>query len=219
MQAKIENRRRAAIAVTGGTLAAVAVMSVLWMRDGGGGGPEAVPAPSTTSAELPEAPTATAVPAPPAPPATRAAPAAAPAPAPTPAPVLEDGRHPVFLTDIDLATSTLEFDLLQYPTGDEAHRYAEAHEDEYGEAHYEHEYIVNESTRLRRLPVMSSVDISVQDNTEGGLGRQRISFDALPAHVGPRGGGEPGAIRLGFSMYWLTVQDETVVAMEEEYVQ
>jgi hypothetical protein len=35
----------------------------------------------------------------------------------------------MFLTDIDLATSALEFDLLQYPTGDEAHRYAEAHED------------------------------------------------------------------------------------------
>jgi hypothetical protein len=66
---------------------------------------------------------------------------------------------------------------------------------------------------------MSSVDISVQDNTEGGLGRQRISFDALRAHTGPHAGSEPGAIRLGFSMYWLTVQDETVVAMEGEYVQ
>jgi hypothetical protein len=59
----------------------------------------------------------------------------------------------------------------------------------------------------------------VQDNSAGGLGRRRISFDALPAYVGPSGGGEPGAIRLGSSMYWLTVHDDTVVAMEEEYVQ
>jgi hypothetical protein len=127
MQAKIENRRRAAIAVTGGTLAAVAVMSVLWMRDGdAGGGPGAEydirgtarGARGHSSTRSPRAPGDEGRP-----------PAAAPAPAPTPAPVLEDGRHPMFLTDIDLATSALEFDLLQYPTGDEAHRYAEAHED------------------------------------------------------------------------------------------
>jgi hypothetical protein len=59
----------------------------------------------------------------------------------------------------------------------------------------------------------------VQDNSAGGLGRRRISFDALSAYVGPSGGGEPGAIRLGSSMYWLTVHDDTVVAIEEEYVQ
>jgi hypothetical protein len=35
----------------------------------------------------------------------------------------------------------------------------------------------------------------------------------------PTPAASPAAIRLGFSMYWLTVQDETVVAMEEEYVQ
>src|SRR5262245_9640967 len=49
------------------------------------------------------------------------------APRAEPEPLLADGRHPVFLTDIDVDRQTVEFDLVQYLTGAEQEAYEAAH--------------------------------------------------------------------------------------------
>jgi hypothetical protein len=82
------------------------------------------------------------------------------------APVLDDGRHAVFLTDLDLATSTVEFDLIQFLSGDEAMAaFAEHHPDE-PEGFANDHCIVNDNPRLRTLRVVDDVEVAVLQTAE-----------------------------------------------------
>jgi hypothetical protein len=203
------------------TLAAAALVVVaLWAGGGGsdgsdsgaaGGGDrhERASAPTTSPSEAP--PTTAGRPS--SPPAAEGSPAAGESEAPTTA-VLADGRHPVFFTGFDVAGSTVEFDLVQYLTGDEAHAYAEAHEDEYGDDYYD-QYVVNENPRLRTLPVAGDVEITVLQTAESTNSPHAITFRELPGYVGPdQGFATP---HLGANVFWLTVRDGSVVAIDEQY--
>jgi hypothetical protein len=200
------------------TLAVLGV-AVLWARDAGGG-EEGVSAPTTSVSEASAATDER----PASPPAAAAAitPGESPARAAATghtgeteaAALLVDGRHPVFFTGFDVARSTVEFDLVQYLTGDEARAYAEEHEDEYGEDYYD-QYIVNENRRLRSLPVADDVQITVLQTAESTSSPHAITFGELPGYVGTDHG--PAVTHLGYNAFWLTVRDGTVVAIDEQY--
>jgi hypothetical protein len=130
-------------------------------------------------------------------------------------PVLEDGRHPVYLTDIDTAARTVEFDLIQFLTGDEATAaYIEDHPDDPGGPPNDY-YIVNDNPRLRRLSVAENIQVTVLD-WEGGFKPQVIAFADLPAQLAADL--VPDDDRIWPSPFWLTVNDDTVTAIEEQYI-
>jgi hypothetical protein len=229
-RARPGGRRRRALAAVVAAVAAVATLSAC-SDDGGrdSGGEHArthrsASAPTTspetaTPATTPPAttPPATAPPTtdPPAPaPATPVAATTPPAPAPTRAPILADGRHPVYLTDVDVAGATLQFDLLQYLVGDAAEAYEEAHPDEYPEGEdYDESPFHNDNPRLRRLAVVADVPVFVQGRITGCDGPHTTTFAALAAYVGRIA--LPGSGHLGHQPFWLTVEDGIVVDIAE----
>jgi hypothetical protein len=139
----------------------------------------------------------------------------APPTSPSVEPVLEDGRHPVYLTDIDSAARIVEFDLIQFLTGDEATAaYSEDHPDDPGGPPNDY-YIVNDNPRLRRLPVAENVEVTVLD-WEGGFQPQVIAFADLPARLAADL--VPDDDRIWPNPFWLTVGDDTITAIEEQYI-
>jgi hypothetical protein len=148
--------------------------------------------------------------------------AAAPAPSPTPtvAPtteppagsVLEDGRHAVFLTGLDVDARTVDFDVIQFLMGDEAT--AAYHEDhpEDPDAPPNDYYIVNDNPRLRKLPVDANVEVIVLDAIQP----QTIAFADLPARLA--GDLVPDDQRIWHNPFWLTVESGTVTAIHEQYI-
>ncbi|HEX8803435.1 MAG TPA: hypothetical protein VF743_04560 [Acidimicrobiales bacterium] len=130
---------------------------------------------------------------------------------------MADGRHPVFLTDVDVDGGTVEFDLLQYLTGAEEEAYRAAHPtDHAGCGCDDGGPIHNDNPRLRRLPVVPDVRVFVQGSTSGACdGPRTTTFAALPDHF-PHGDQdyEPGTGHLGYDAFWLTVDHDTVVGIE-----
>ena len=141
---------------------------------------------------------------------------APPATAPAVEPALEDGRHPVFLTMLDSTARTVEFDLIQFLTGDEAVVAWDAvHPEEPGGPPNDY-FIVNENPRLRVLPLADDVTVTVPSFEGGGLHAQAIPFTDLPARLA--GNPMPDDGRLWPNPFWLTVEDGTVTAMDEQYL-
>jgi len=151
--------------------------------------------------------------------------AAAPAPSPTPTvapttsppaePVLEDGRHPVYLTAIDVAGGSVEFDLIQFLTGDEAiAAWDEDHPDGPGGPPNDY-YIINDNPRLRRLPVTDDVEVTMLD-WNGGFQPMVIAFADLPTELAARPISDED--RLAAMPVWLTVDDDTITAIQEQFI-
>jgi hypothetical protein len=137
--------------------------------------------------------------------------------APAPEAVLEDGRHPVFLTALDTTARTVEFDLIQFLTGDEAVvAWDTAHPDQPGGPPNDY-FIVNENPRLRVLPLADHVTVTVP-SFEGGAGlhAQPIPLTDLPARLA--GNPMPYDGRLWPNPFWLTVEHGKVTAMDEQYI-
>ena len=169
-----------------------------------------------TPAPAPTTPTTTAEPATPAP--------AEPAEHATPPPVIEDGRHPAYVTGIDAGASTLEFDVVQYLTGHDADEYVEAHPDEYPglyeeEGGYPYDALVaNENPRLRTLPVTADAQVVVLQTDQSTYSAHTIRFADLPGYFAQHSiGYEENDNRLFYSVFWLTVHDGEIVAMEEQF--
>jgi hypothetical protein len=194
-------------------VAVVVAAAGVWAT-GRGGREHVAPPPATTPTTATSEPAPTAVPLP----ALGAAPAAPAAPAPTtiptPEPILEDGRHPAYLTAVDVTGGRVQFNVVQYLTGEAAHEYEEAQEGQpdYYESDY---YTIDENPRLRTLPVASQVAVTVLRTPESSLDPHPIAFADLPAYLDELPSAAPG--RLGSSVYWLTVRGDTVVAIEEQF--
>jgi hypothetical protein len=159
--------------------------------------PETEPTPETTAA-----------------PSTTEAVAPAPTSAPTPtgAPVLVDGRHPVYLTGLDVEGRTVEFDLIQWLTGEAAREaYTADNPDDPGYPPNDY-YIVNDNPRLRVLPVAGDVTVTV---LEHGFEPMGIAFEELPAFVAEDLFPDDGA--LWHNPFWLTVDAGTITDIEEQY--
>jgi hypothetical protein len=130
-------------------------------------------------------------------------------------PVLENGRHPVFLTGIDVAARSVEFDVIQFLTGDEATAaYQEDYPDDPGGPPNDY-YIVNDNPRLRQLPVSEDVAVGVV-HWGAGTGLRAITFADLPATLAEDPFPDDG--RIWPSPFWLTVDDDTITAVEEQYI-
>lgn len=186
--------------VAGGVVLAlgVALGVVLLGDDGDDGATTATTATPTTAASAP----------------APAAPTDAPD-APSGEPVLEDGRHPVYLTGVDVGARTMEFDLIQFLTGDEAvAAWDAAHPDDPGGPPNDY-VIVNDNPRLRELPVAGDVAVTVLD-WDGGFLPMTIAFEDLPDQLA--GDVAPDDAFLGPTPFWLTVDDGAVTAIEEQFI-
>lgn len=172
------------------------VLVALLAGCGGGDGPAAGPSPATTTATTP---------------ATDATPTPGPS-----EPVLADGRHPVYVTAVDMAQRRLTFDLIQFLTGGTAHdAYVKDHPDD-PEGPPNDYYIVDDNPRLRTLPVEPGLEVIVYWLGSGGASTERIGFDELMDYFATNPAPEDG--RLWFAPFWLTVQDGVVVAMDEQFI-
>jgi hypothetical protein len=128
---------------------------------------------------------------------------------------LEDGRHPAYLTSLDVGGHTIEFDLIQFLTGDQANAaYHEDHPDDPGGVPNDY-YIVNDNPRLRTLPVAAGVAVSVVSTSESANDPHSITFEDLPGYLS--GNPIPEEGRLWYNPFWLVVEDHTIVAIEEQY--
>jgi hypothetical protein len=132
-------------------------------------------------------------------------------------PVLEDGRHPVYLVVLDVPGGEVTFDLIQFLTGDEAvTAYREdTPEDPEGDPPNDY-FIRNDNPRLRTLPVAGDVAVTVVRLGEApGAGSVPSSFEELPDHLDEQ---PPAEGRLAWNPYWLTVEGDEVVAIDEQYL-
>jgi hypothetical protein len=171
------------------------------------GGQDGTQSSTATSVE----PSATAPPTTPA--GDRAAPAAPTRASPPATPVLADGRHPVYLTGIDVAGRSVEFDLIQFLTGDEADA---AYHKDYPDQHHalNNHYIINDNPTLRRLPVADDVAVTVLD-WNATFRPLVVAFADLPTELAARG---LPRVPLGGNPFWLTVENGTITAIEEQYI-
>jgi hypothetical protein len=202
------HRRRPWMAAAAGAaaVALAAVLAVVFV-DGDGG----TDTTATTEEPVTQAPT-TAAPATEAP-ATTAEPATSP---PAGEPVLADGRHPVYLTALDVAAGTVEFDLIQFLGGAEAEEaYHRDNPNAPPGGPPNDYYIVNENPRLRVLPVAEGAAVTVLDWNAGFVPRA-IAFADLPAALADDLYPDDG--RLWPTPFWVTVEDGTVTAMEEQFI-
>jgi hypothetical protein len=191
-------------------LAAASVGAILAARDDAGDR-SATTSPAEPQATAPPAPDADAGGAASAEPPTSGAPTTMASPV---EPVLEDGRHPVYLAAIDLGGRTVEFDLIQFLTGDEAvAAWDEDHPDTPGGPPNDY-YIVNDNPRLRTLPVAEQVAVTVLD-WNAGFTPTTVAFADLPTELAD--GPVSYETRLRGNPFWLTVEDDTVIVMEEQY--
>lgn len=203
------HRRRPWMAVAAGVaaIALAAVLAVVFVDDDDDGAHRT----ATTEEPATQAPT-TAAPATEEP-ATTAEPATAPS---ATDPVLADGRHPVYLTGLDVAAGTVEFDLIQFLGGAEAEEaYHRDDPDAPPGPPPNDYYIVNENPRLRVLPVAEGAPITVLDWTAG-FEPRTIGFADLPAALADDLYPDDG--RLWPTPFWLTVEDGTVTEMEEQFI-
>jgi hypothetical protein len=131
--------------------------------------------------------------------------------------VLEDGRHPVLLTELDPTSRSVTFDLIQFLTGPEAaDAYAEDVPEDPDPGPPNDYWIRNVSSQLRTLPIADDVAVSVIRLGEAS-GAEGVpwTLEQLPAHLAEQVGGPDD--HLGFSPWWLTVEDGVVVAIDEQY--
>jgi hypothetical protein len=134
------------------------------------------------------------------------------------APVLPDGRHPVYLTGLDVAGRTVTFDLIQFLTGEEAKKaWVAMHPDEPDGPPNDY-FIVNQNPRLRTMGIADPVAVVVVDMSGGGVGGKTISLTALPAHLAEFAPVEAGDKRLSYNPYWLTVEHNKVTRIEEQFL-
>jgi hypothetical protein len=121
---------------------------------------------------------------------------------------LENGRHPVVLTGVNVAGRTVTFDLIQWFSGDAAAK-AAAEDGEESPPPNDY-YIRNVNPRLRTLPV---------------TGGARLTLTRLT--VGPSTGNAAAAVEVDLAtiadsgidhVFWATVQGGQITRLEEQYV-
>jgi hypothetical protein len=131
--------------------------------------------------------------------------------------VLADGRHPVYLTGLDLSGRTVTFDLIQFLTGAAAKdAWIKEHPEE-PEGPPNDYFIANDNQRLRTLPLADAVEVTVVDTTTGGVTSAPIRLADLPAHLAQQKP-EAGDRRLSYNPYWLTVAHGQVTRIEEQFI-
>lgn len=149
------------------------------------------------------------------PPATTRKPAL-PAPAVPQPPVLGNGRYAVWLTGLDQRSGTVTFDVVQWLTGAAADAAFHREHPDAPDRHVPNGYyIVNQNPRLRTLPVRPGVSLSVLVPMHGAE-QQRISFATFPDYLA--GDLEPHDNKLWYNPFWLTIHNDRVDSVAEQYI-
>jgi multidrug efflux pump subunit AcrA (membrane-fusion protein) len=127
---------------------------------------------------------------------------------------IEDGRHPAFLRDV--TADELVADVIQWLTGDAANEAAvEEGFIEEGDSVPNDYYIVNDNPMLRTLTIAPDVEVTLATwDCENIPTEKRVSIERFVALF--NGIGEC-IDNLLVNPYWLTVEDGTIVAIEEQY--
>lgn len=134
------------------------------------------------------------------------------------APVLPDGRHPVYLTGLDVTGRKLTFDLIQFLTGEEAKKaWVAAHPDEPDGPPNDY-FIVNQNPKLRTMDFADPVTVIIVDMSGGGVGSKEIALAGLPARLADTKPAEAGDKRLSYNPYWLTVEHNKITRIEEQFL-
>jgi len=144
-------------------------------------------------------------------------PSDAPSPDATPSapPVLEDGRHFVLAERVRRAATapTLEFDLAEFYTGEEANEVAEQRGDETPVPN--DYYIVNDSSRLRRLAFAPDATVTYIPTDRC---CEPVAGD-LRAWIASVNGRRPGDYPPpAYTYWWIEVADGRIVAIEQQYL-
>jgi hypothetical protein len=122
--------------------------------------------------------------------------------------ILADGRHPVYITSIDVGRRAMRFDLVIFLTGEKAKQeWAKTHPGEEGPMN---DYmIVNNNPKLRTLPVTADARILIIDPQhydpttmlEVDLAKLR---DELAKFVGP--------------LFWITVRAGKITRVDQQFI-
>lgn len=136
-------------------------------------------------------------------------------PVPDGPPVPEDGRHPVYLTGIDVGARSLAFDEIEFLVGEEAAAAHRADDPDAVEGPPNDYLIVNDQVEVIGMPVADQVEVTVVD-WAGSLESQPIAFEDLPGALAD----DPATDDqwLGPTPFWLTVADGTVTGIEQQYL-
>jgi hypothetical protein len=128
------------------------------------------------------------------------------APPPRSGEPLRDGTSPAYIHFVDVPGRTITVDVIQVLTGDEADRAYEARTGDAGRVPNDY-FIVNQSPRLRTLPVADDVVVSlVRLSEDQSPDSDPGTFAELPRWVGR-----------GANHFRITVEDGTVTAIDEQY--
>jgi hypothetical protein len=137
-------------------------------------------------------------------------------PSPT-AVVLADGKHPVYLTKIDVSGRQLTFDLIQFLTGAAAKKAWVKDHPEYPDGPDNDYYIVNENPLLRTLPISATVKVKIVDLAAPmPTDLKTITFAALPKHLSDNE--KPAEGRLWHAPFWIVVSHGVITSMEEQFL-
>ena len=120
--------------------------------------------------------------------------------------VLVDGRHPVFVANVDPSRRTVQFDLIQFYWGDEATR--EAARDHQESPPPNDYYIRSVNPRLRTLPVRADATITVNSLGFGSEADHPVSLARLATLVRAP----------GWPPFWITVRHGQVVKIAQQWV-
>jgi hypothetical protein len=130
---------------------------------------------------------------------------------------LSDGRYIAYLRDVDQGTpAAIRFDLGIFLTGDAANRYAASHGMETPVPN--DNIIVNDNPKLRLMPLAPDAQIEVIDYQHCGppICGPNTTVDATRLAALLRED-NPGRFAGPFAAYWLTIQDHTIVKIQEQY--
>jgi hypothetical protein len=130
---------------------------------------------------------------------------------------VEDGRHFGFITFVDIAKRTMEFDLAYWLSGEEANQaYQEATGDT-GPVPNDH-FVVNDNPRLRELALSPDLRLVLLDWNrccdtffEGDL---QLFAQAIEEQADVLDG---DVVYRGVSQWWITVENGVVTRIEEQY--
>lgn len=136
--------------------------------------------------------------------------------------ILPDGRSPVYLTGLDVASGTVTFDLIQFFGGGAAtmKEWLKRHPDEPDgpPAGY---FIVNDNLKLRTLPIAAKVKVEVVNfDAPSGVGERQIKWSALANYLAHDTAykPDPGDRKLSWAPFWLTVSHGQVTVIEQQYL-
>lgn len=148
-------------------------------------------------------------------PVTSEAAVEAPAASSATAPTAVTERQPGLIVEITGSPGAyvMRIDYVQWLTGPEANAAATAHGDESPPPN--DYYVVNDNPKIREFPIQDGIPVTVVTNNDGTSDSEGHTI-TLAQWVAALSGPNAGAFKA--TIYWVTITDGTVTAIEAQYV-